>query len=82
MGAFLRCPVCGRGHDKPTARTDLLDGGTRCQCGHRFGQFQSLNDWIADLDDRVTAIEESNRRTAETCKPRKSSKPAKRGSQQ
>jgi hypothetical protein len=59
MGCFRYCdhPGCDRGLDQPTAREDLVDGQF-CVHGHKqTRQWQSIEEWVADLDERLQRLE-------------------------
>lgn len=58
MGSHRYCrhPGCDRGLDEPTAREDLIDGQF-CVHGHRAPQFMRLQEWVADIDQRLRELE-------------------------
>ena len=59
MGSFRYCqhPGCDRGLDAPTAYEDLVDKQT-CVNGHRQDRFYTIEQWIADLDERLRRLED------------------------
>ncbi len=62
MGAYRYCK-CGAAHDKPTAEEDLGNNFTgdvyKCRsCGKDMPRDWTVEQWIADVDTRLRALEE------------------------
>ena len=65
--AFRYCRKCEYGFSEgPTAREDIgysfsREEGQECpRCGTRQPRWQSNEEWIVDLDDRLREIEKKN----------------------
>jgi hydrogenase maturation factor HypF (carbamoyltransferase family) len=61
VGAFRYCHQCDKPLNKPTCREDLLENFSCDRCGRLIPKYQSIAEWVVELEERLCALEAHNK---------------------